>query len=49
MKVLIADKLSEVGIDWLSKQDDVEVTIKPGLSPEELAEIVGGQAGTESM
>ena len=41
MKILIADKLSKVGIDWLESQDDVEVTNKPGLSPGELAEIVG--------
>ncbi len=41
MKILIADKLSQVGIDWLESQKDVELEIKPGLSPEELAEIVG--------
>ncbi len=41
MKILIADKLSKVGIDWLESQEDVEVTNKPGLSPAELAEIVG--------
>jgi len=41
MKILIADKLSRVGIDWLESQGDVEVTLKPGLSPTELAEIVG--------
>lgn len=45
MKVLIADKLSKVGIDWLEQQDDVEVTSKPGLAPEELAKIIGGYDG----
>ncbi|MGC9455409.1 MAG: phosphoglycerate dehydrogenase [Phycisphaerae bacterium] len=45
MKVLIADKLSDVGIDWLQKQDDVTVEVKPGLPPEELAEIVGDYDG----
>ena len=41
MKVLIADKLSKVGVDWLQQQSDVEVTVKPGLPPEELAKLVG--------
>jgi len=40
MKILIADKLSPVGIDWLTEQKDVEVESKPGLSPEELAKVV---------
>ena len=40
MKILIADKLSPVGVDWLKEQKDVEVEIKPGLSPEELAKVV---------
>jgi D-3-phosphoglycerate dehydrogenase / 2-oxoglutarate reductase len=41
MKVLIADKLSKVGIDWLEQQDDVEVTVNAGPPPEELAKIIG--------
>jgi len=45
MNVLIADKLSKVGIDWLESQADVEVGIKPGLPPEELAGIVGDYDG----
>ena len=45
MKVLIADKLSQAGVDWLAKQPDVEVAVKPGLSPEELAATVGGFDG----
>ena len=39
-KVLIADKLSAVGLDWLKRQDDVEIEVKPGQSSEELAKIV---------
>ncbi len=45
MKVLIADKLSKVGIDWLKQQSDVEIDIKPGLPPEELAAILGEYDG----
>jgi len=44
-KVLIADKLSQVGVEWLERQDDVEVTVKAGLPPEELAKIVGEYHG----
>ncbi len=39
-KVLIADKLSAIGIDWLEGQQDVEIDNKPGMSPEELAKTV---------
>ncbi len=45
IRVLIADKLSSVGLDWLKKQSDVEIDIKPGLPPAELAKIVGGYDG----
>ncbi len=45
MKVLIADKLSQVGIDWLNEQEDVEVEINQGLPPEELAGIIGQYDG----
>lgn len=45
MKVLIADKLSPVGVDWLKKQKDVEVASHPGLKPAELAKIVGEYDG----
>jgi len=40
MKILIADKLSQAGIDWLEQQDDVEVAVRPGLPPEKLAAAV---------
>jgi D-3-phosphoglycerate dehydrogenase / 2-oxoglutarate reductase len=39
IKILVADKLSQVGIDWLKQQEDVEVDHIPGKSPAELAEI----------
>ena len=39
MKVLIADKLAAVGLDWLKEQKDVELDVKPGLPPAELAKI----------
>ena len=45
MRVLIADKLSKVGIDWLQGQDDVEVQIEQGLKPDELAKIAGDYDG----
>ena len=45
MKVLIADKLSAVGIDWLKKQSDVELDSKAGIKADELARIIGGYDG----
>jgi D-3-phosphoglycerate dehydrogenase len=45
MKVLIADKLSKVGLDWLKQQKDVEIEIKTGLAPADLAKIIGQYDG----
>ncbi|GAF88317.1 unnamed protein product, partial [marine sediment metagenome] len=45
MRILVADKLSKVGVDWLENQDDVEVDVNPGLPPAELAKIVGEYDG----
>ena len=45
MKILVADKLSELGLSWLAEQDDVTVEVKPGLSPEQLADAVVGVDG----
>ena len=45
MKVLIADKVSPVGIDWLKKQNDVELDSRPGIKADELAKIVGKYDG----
>jgi D-3-phosphoglycerate dehydrogenase len=45
IKILVADKLSPVGIEWLENQDDVEVTNEPGQAPEELKANIGGYDG----
>jgi len=45
IKILIADKLSVSGIDWLERQQDVELTVQPGLSPAELADMIGQYDG----
>jgi D-3-phosphoglycerate dehydrogenase len=45
MRVLIADKLSPVGVKWLEEQKDVEVAVKPGLPPDELAKVAGDYDG----
>jgi D-3-phosphoglycerate dehydrogenase len=39
-KVLIADSISQRGIDELSREGTLDVTIKPGLSETELLEII---------
>ena len=36
IRILVSDKLSPTGVDWLSAQDGVEVVYTPGLSSEEL-------------
>ena len=45
MKVLVADNLNKAGLEWLERQEDVEVDVKTGLSPEELAQIIDGYDG----
>jgi len=40
MKVLITDKLAKEGIDLLKSIPDVEVTVKTGVSEDELAELI---------
>ncbi len=45
MKILIADKLSQVGVDWLEQQDDVDVTVNPGPPPEELKKLIAEHDG----
>ena len=44
-KVLAADKLAEEGLAYLRAQADVELTVKPGLNEEQLAQIVGEYDG----
>ena len=40
IRILVSDKLSPSGVEWLSAQDNVEVVYTPGLSSEELKEAV---------
>ena len=41
MKVLISDKLGEIGIETFQKEDGFEVDVNTGLSPDALKEIIG--------
>ncbi|MBS3733842.1 MAG: phosphoglycerate dehydrogenase [Phycisphaerae bacterium] len=43
MKILVADKLSQVGIDWLKEQDDVEIVLPDDrpVNGEALKELIG--------
>jgi len=45
IKVLITDKIAQEGIDLLNSTDDVEATVKTGISEDELANIVGKYDG----
>jgi D-3-phosphoglycerate dehydrogenase len=45
MKILISDKLAKEGIDLLKSMSDVEVTVKTGISEDELAQIIGEYDG----
>ncbi len=45
MKILAADKLSDAGLNWLAEQADVQVDSKPGMSPAELADVIGEYDG----
>ncbi len=40
-KILVSDKLAEQGLEILKKEKDFEVDYKPGISKEELMEIIG--------
>jgi len=40
LKILVADKLAAEGVDILKAERDVEVQVKPGLKPAELAKII---------
>ena len=39
MKILVADRISPLGVDLLKKHDDFEVVEAYGSSPEELLDI----------
>ncbi|MCP4721696.1 MAG: phosphoglycerate dehydrogenase, partial [Desulfobacteraceae bacterium] len=41
MKVLVSDKMDEAGIDIFRNNDQIEVDVNTGLSPEELLSIIG--------
>jgi len=45
LKVLVTDKLAQEGLDLLANFDDVEVTVKTGISEDELASIIGEYDG----
>lgn len=45
LKILVTDKLAKEGLDLLAGMDDVEVTVKTGISEDELASIIGGYDG----
>ncbi len=45
LKILVADKLSDKGLNWLASQEGVTVDSKPGLSEDELAAMVGDYDG----
>ena len=45
LKILVTDKLAQEGLDLLGSMDDVEVTVKTGVSEDELAEMIGGYDG----
>jgi len=42
MKVLVSDNLGEAGIEMFREEEGIEVDVQPGLSPEELKNIIGG-------
>ncbi len=41
MKVLVSDKLADVGIQMFAQADGIDVDVKVGLEPEELQAIIG--------
>lgn len=45
IKILITDKLAKEGIELLKSMKDVEPVVKTGISPEELASIIGQHDG----
>ncbi len=45
LKILIADSLAAAGVEYLAQSEGVSVETKTGLSPEELAKIVGQYDG----
>jgi D-3-phosphoglycerate dehydrogenase / 2-oxoglutarate reductase len=44
-KVLVSDKFAEVGLEVFRANPEIELDYKPGLTPEQLAEIIGQYHG----
>ncbi|MEK7710977.1 MAG: phosphoglycerate dehydrogenase [Planctomycetota bacterium] len=44
-KILVADKIAEAGLERLRAATDIKFDVRPGLSPEELGEIIGDYDG----
>jgi D-3-phosphoglycerate dehydrogenase len=45
INILVTDKLAEEGLDLLNATENVEVTVKTGISEDELAQIIGDYDG----
>ena len=45
IKVLVTDKLAKEGLDLLNNTEDVELTVKTGVSEDELASMIGDYDG----
>jgi len=45
LKVLVSDKLAEVGVHMFQEAEDIDVDVKVGLPPEELKTIIGDYDG----
>ena len=45
MKILVADSLSEAGVEILRKESGIDVDVKTKLAPEELAKIISQYSG----
>ncbi len=45
MKVLVSDKLGEIGVDMFRAEEGIDVDVKTGLSPDELIGIIGQYDG----
>ncbi len=45
MRVLVSDKLGEIGIQMLADEDGIDVDVRTGLTPDELKNIIGDYHG----
>lgn len=44
-RILVCDRIAPQGIDWLQKEPDIEVDVRPGLSADELRAAIGQYDG----